>query len=183
MCHSLEMNTQTKITKFYADAKICEVMRAYLKTNNLDNICDICEVKGVGDVIILRGTNQEKVYTVPIRLGYILDQIYYYNHINNNSLIYFSGGVLDIDQGVFANKEGKQIYLTEKEVEILSFLHENKDIVIPREEFLKAVWGYAKNIETHTLETHIYRLRQKIELDSANPEILLTMDEGYKINT
>lgn len=71
------------------------------------------------------------------------------------------------------------VRLTEKEREILEILHEQGGTPIPREELLARAWGYGRDIETHTLETHIYRLRQKIEADPANPALLLTDENGY----
>ncbi len=178
MCQYLKMNRQAKITNLYADKKTCGVIRAYLTANKLGNICDVND-SDCNNSLILRGNNQEKSYRYPARLGEILDQIY--NNIKGSNLIYFGGGSLDINQGVFTNKLDENISLTEKEVAILLFLHKNMGLVTTREELLKTVWGYSENIETHTLETHIYRLRQKIEQDPANPQILVTTDEGYSI--
>lgn len=73
------------------------------------------------------------------------------------------------------------IRLTEKEKEILCVLHDNGGQPVSREDLLRAVWAYAEGVETHTLETHIYRLRQKIEDDPAAPQILLKNAQGYSL--
>lgn len=76
---------------------------------------------------------------------------------------------------------GGRIRLTEKEAAILKHLLNAGDRVVPREVLLGEVWGYGDGIATHTLETHIYRLRQKIEPDPARAEILLTDAGGYRL--
>lgn len=74
----------------------------------------------------------------------------------------------------------KRIRLTEKETNILKFLQRSGDTV-SREVLLHEVWGYNPSVTTHTLETHIYRLRQKIEKDPAKVEILVTESSGYRL--
>ena len=75
----------------------------------------------------------------------------------------------------------KKVRLTEKETAILRFLYRAGQLPVSRETLLQEVWGYNSGVTTHTLETHIYRLRQKIEKDAANPEILVTEAGGYKL--
>jgi len=75
----------------------------------------------------------------------------------------------------------KKVRLTEKETAILRFLYRAGQMPVSRETLLQEVWGYNSGVTTHTLETHIYRLRQKIEKDAANPEILVTEAGGYKL--
>jgi len=74
----------------------------------------------------------------------------------------------------------KKIRLTEKETNILKFLHRSGDTV-PRETLLHEVWGYNPAVTTHTLETHIYRLRQKIETDPGHARLLVTESGGYRL--
>jgi DNA-binding response OmpR family regulator len=74
----------------------------------------------------------------------------------------------------------KKIRLTEKETSILKFLYRNGGVV-PRETLLHEVWGYNPTVTTHTLETHIYRLRQKIEENPGNARILVTESGGYRL--
>lgn len=76
--------------------------------------------------------------------------------------------------------DGRKVRLTEKETNILKFLHASAGTV-PRDILLHEVWGYSPAVATHTLETHIYRLRKKIEQDPAKAQILLTEGGGYRL--
>ena len=75
----------------------------------------------------------------------------------------------------------KKVRLTEKETSILKFLYRAGDKVVGRDTLLGEVWGYNAGVTTHTLETHVYRLRQKIELNPSNAEILVTEPGGYRL--
>jgi DNA-binding response OmpR family regulator len=77
--------------------------------------------------------------------------------------------------------ENKKVRLTEKETSILKYLYRAGDQAVGRDILLHEVWGYNAGVTTHTLETHIYRLRQKIERDPSNAEILVTETGGYKL--
>jgi DNA-binding response OmpR family regulator len=81
---------------------------------------------------------------------------------------------------VLVEPQGKKIRLTEKETNILKFLYRSGDTV-PRETLLHEVWGYNPAVTTHTLETHIYRLRQKIESSPGQAQILITESGGYRL--
>ncbi len=76
---------------------------------------------------------------------------------------------------------GKKVRLTEKETAIMRFLYRAGQEPVSRETLLQEVWGYNSGVTTHTLETHIYRLRQKIESDAAAPALLVTEAGGYKL--
>ena len=76
--------------------------------------------------------------------------------------------------------DGKKIRLTEKETNILKFLYRSGDTVA-RDTLLHEVWGYNPAVTTHTLETHIYRLRQKIENNPGHAQILVTESGGYRL--
>jgi len=78
--------------------------------------------------------------------------------------------------------KNKSIRLTEKENDILKFLYQNLETIVSREILLHEIWGYNSKVTTHTLETHIYRLRQKIEIDPANACFLITETGGYRLN-
>ena len=75
----------------------------------------------------------------------------------------------------------KKVRLTEKETSILKYLYRAGDKVIGRDTLLHEVWGYNSGVTTHTLETHIYRLRQKIEPDPSNAALLVTEPGGYRL--
>ena len=77
--------------------------------------------------------------------------------------------------------KGGKIRLTDKESAILKYLY-RAGKAVPRQTLLEVVWGYNKAVSTHTLETHVYRLRQKIEADPQNARILLTDGGGYRLN-
>src|SRR5260370_6492466 len=82
---------------------------------------------------------------------------------------------------ILLNPEGNEVRLTEKETGVLRYLCRAGQRPVSRETLLQEVWGYNSGLTTHTLETHIYRLRQKIEKDAASPAILVTEAGGYTL--
>ena len=83
---------------------------------------------------------------------------------------------------MLVDEKARKIRLTEKETNILKYLYRAGEKTVSREELLAEVWGYNAGVATHTLETHVYRLRQKIEPDPANARLLLTEAGGYKLS-
>ena len=92
-------------------------------------------------------------------------------------------GPYRLSQGtrVLEGPDGQSERLTDKEADFLSFMHRARGEIVPREVLLAEIWGYNAQVTTHTLETHIYRLRQKIEKDPANAELLITEPGGYRL--
>jgi DNA-binding response OmpR family regulator len=78
--------------------------------------------------------------------------------------------------------KNRRIRLTEKEAAILKFLYRAGERPVARQVLLNEVWGYNAAVTTHTLETHIYRLRQKIEPDPSNARLLVTEGGGYRLD-
>jgi DNA-binding response OmpR family regulator len=74
----------------------------------------------------------------------------------------------------------RKIRLTEKETAILKYLY-RIGAVVDRDTLLGEVWGYNAGVSTHTLETHVYRLRQKIEPDPSKVTLLVTEAGGYRL--
>ena len=79
------------------------------------------------------------------------------------------------------NEEGQKIRLTDKETSILKYLYRQGAKTVSRDILLQEVWGYNNRVTTHTLETHIYRLRQKIERDPSHARLLVTEEGGYRL--
>ena len=82
---------------------------------------------------------------------------------------------------LFDDQARKKIRLTEKETAILKYLYRIGDKPVSREVLLDEVWGYNAGVTTHTLETHIYRLRQKIEPRPGETSLLVTEPGGYRL--
>jgi DNA-binding response OmpR family regulator len=77
--------------------------------------------------------------------------------------------------------KGDELKLTDKEVEILRYLHRARGAIVSRDELLANIWGYHESVTTHTIETHIYRLRQKIETNNDEASLLITESGGYRL--
>jgi DNA-binding response OmpR family regulator len=84
-------------------------------------------------------------------------------------------------QKLLLDPKEKKVRLTEKETNILKYLYRAQSSVVARDVLLHEVWGYNAGVTTHTLETHIYRLRQKIETDPSNARLLVTESGGYRL--
>lgn len=125
--------------------------------------------------------------TLPVRLGNLIETVKAYKSRQEQreklKPVKMGHYILKPANNEIEIKDRKAlITLTGKEQDILLYLYAHKDEPVGRDELLDNVWGYAEGIETHTLETHIYRLRQKIELDPAAPQFLVTDDKGYYLN-
>jgi DNA-binding response OmpR family regulator len=88
---------------------------------------------------------------------------------------------LDPDRRLLSDPRGRAVRLTDKEVAILRRLARAKGEVVARETLLAEIWGYSAAIDTHTLETHVYRLRRKLRPDTAAADLLCTEPGGYRL--
>jgi DNA-binding response OmpR family regulator len=103
----------------------------------------------------------------------------------NSEHVVLTIGPYDFRPGTKALQDrtkGRRIRLTDKETAILKFLYRSGARTVARQVLLNDVWGYDPTVTTHTLETHIYRLRQKIEPDPANIRLLITEIGGYRLD-
>jgi DNA-binding response OmpR family regulator len=123
--------------------------------------------------------------TKPFRLGVLLARIraQLRQHAQSEDAVFAIGPYSFRPSAKLLLRSGtsKKVRLTEKESAILKYLYRAGETVVARETLLNEVWGYNAGVTTHTLETHVYRLRQKIELDPAKAEILITEPGGYRL--
>jgi DNA-binding response OmpR family regulator len=123
--------------------------------------------------------------TKPFRLGVLLARLraHIRQHERSDDAMFTIGPYTfqSSARQLYDNENNKKIRLTDKEVAILKYLFRASDRVVGRDVLLDEVWGYNAAVTTHTLETHVYRLRQKIERDPANARILVTEPGGYRL--
>jgi len=86
-----------------------------------------------------------------------------------------------VKKEIFSSQTQNTTKLTEKEVDIIKYLYQNAPQIASKEELLEKVWEYSTDATTHTVETHIYRLRQKVEKDGSS-QLIITENNGYKLN-
>lgn len=148
-----------------------------------DNKAPVILLSGFGDISENAGVSQ--VIEKPFFLSSFLDSLKASIHLFENS----DEGVLEFNQYVLypIRKEilnlrsSEVIKLTEKEVSIIKHLYKNKGKIISKNDLMKEVWGYAADATTHTVETHIYRLRQKVEHENTEAQLILTSEGGYQL--
>jgi DNA-binding response OmpR family regulator len=122
--------------------------------------------------------------TKPFRYGVLLARIraHLRSHEQSEAAVYRIGPYeFRPAARVLIDEKQKKIRLTDKETNILKYLY-RKGAPVPREELLTEVWGYNAGVTTHTLETHVYRLRQKIEPETNRVTLLLTEAGGYRLS-
>lgn len=122
----------------------------------------------------------------PFSLDNLLNQIKAgINLLENTEIGYLSFNkyiVRPIKKDIYNQRNKEIVKLTEKEVAILKYLYKCRDRVVSKNELLQEVWGYSPEVSTHTIETHIYRLRQKVEHEEdLSAQLILTEDGGYKL--
>ncbi len=121
-----------------------------------------------------------KPFKFPVLLARIRAQLR--QHEQSEDVIFQLGPyVFKPSMKLLLAEDQSKIRLTEKETNILKFLYRSTDGVVARDVLLHEVWGYNAGVTTHTLETHIYRLRQKIEPDPSNACLLVTESGGYRL--
>jgi DNA-binding response OmpR family regulator len=123
-----------------------------------------------------------KPFRYPVLLKSIETQLHKFKKSENTK--YSIGNyIFKPNSKILESNKKRSIRLTEKENNILKFLYKHIGNIVSRETLLHEVWGYNSKVTTHTLETHIYRLRQKIEDDPSEACFLITETGGYKLRS
>ena len=121
-----------------------------------------------------------KPFKLPVLLARLRAQLRQHEQ-SENAVFQLGPYLFKPAQKMLVDENDRKIRLTEKETNILKFLYRAPEGVVPRDVLLHEVWGYNAGVTTHTLETHIYRLRQKIEPDPSNASLLVTESGGYRL--
>ncbi|HIJ44483.1 MAG: response regulator transcription factor [Rhodospirillales bacterium] len=138
------------------------------------------------DTILGLDAGANDYVTKPFRMGVLLARLraHIRQHERSDDAIFTIGPYTFQPSAklLVDNETNKKVRLTDKETAILKYLYRSGDRVVGRDVLLDEVWGYNAGVTTHTLETHVYRLRQKIERDPSNARILLTEPGGYRLS-
>lgn len=162
--------------------EVCRMMR---KNNINTPIIMLTANISEADTILGLDAGANDYVTKPFRFGILLARIR--AHLRQHSLredaSFTVGPYLfkPAEKRLTHKETGDKVLLTEKENNIIKFLQKANGAPVPREKLLGEVWGYNNQVTTHTLETHIYRLRQKIEEIPKEAKIIITEAGGYRL--
>ena len=196
----IETNNETsalvQINNNFCDLVIINSQSSALKECNLTKSLRLVGYKKPIIMLINRNSNLDipdghnhkadeyiiKPFRYPVLLKSIETQLHKFKKSENTQ--YSIGNyIFKPNSKILESNKNRSIRLTEKENNILKFLYKNLGNTVSRETLLHEVWGYNSKVTTHTLETHIYRLRQKIEDDPSNACFLITEPGGYKLHS
>lgn len=150
--------------------------------------CPIIMLTGAdtdADTILGLDAGANDYITKPFRLGVLLARLraHLRQHEQSEDAVFTVGpySFQPAAKMLIESETDKKVRLTDKETNIIKFLYRANGKVVGRDTLLDEVWGYNAGVTTHTLETHVYRLRQKIEKDPSNAQLLVTEPGGYKL--
>lgn len=173
-----------------------------------DALVRVCDVESVeydppapaGDAVIDARTHSAKdtasdtsasvpsfTIALPIRIGHIADTLAAIRRSNAQTVCAdvrtWHGLKLDpVEKHITDMNTDASARLTDKEIALLAVLIDASGTAIPKQRILETVWGYADGVTTHTLETHVYRLRRKLSDAGITPDLIKTDEEGYRIH-
>ena len=193
---SYENNALAQINNNFCDLVIINSQSSALKGCNLTKSLRLAGYKKPIIMLINRNSNldipddhnhkADEYIIKPFRYLELLKSIE--THLNRfkkseNTQYSIGNYIFKPNSKILESNKNRSIRLTEKENNILKFLYKNLGNTVSRETLLHEVWGYNSKVTTHTLETHIYRLRQKIEDNPSNACFLITEPGGYKLHS
>ena len=161
----------------------CRLMR---KNGVLSPIIMLTGADTDADTILGLDAGANDYVTKPFKIGILLARLraHIRQHERSDDAV-FTVGPYSFQPGakllLDTEKDNAKVRLTDKEVAILKYLYRAGAAAVPRDTLLNEVWGYNAGVTTHTLETHVYRLRQKIERDPSDAKLLVTEPGGYRL--
>ena len=162
--------------------EVCRIMR---RAGISVPIIMLTGAESEADTILGLEAGANDYVTKPFRLGVLLARLraHLRQHEQSEDAVFTIGPYsFQPSAKILVDSEtSRKVRLTEKEAAILKYLYRAGRNVIGRDTLLHEVWGYNPGVTTHTLETHVYRLRQKIERDPSRAEILVTEPGGYRL--
>ena len=161
-----------------------EAVRALRKSGFKAPVIILTAQDGESDTILGLEAGANDYVTKPFRFAVLLARIraQLRQHEQSEDATFQIGPyVFKPSQKVLLDEKGAKIRLTEKETAIIRYLYRADRRVVTRDVLLEEVWGYNSGVTTHTLETHVYRLRQKIETEPSNARLIVTESGGYKL--
>ena len=191
-----ETRAKTQINNNFCDLVIINSQSSALKGYNLTKSLRLAGYKKPIIMLINQNSNldipdnqnhkADEYIIKPFRYMELLKSIE--THLNRfkkseNTQYSIGNYIFKPNSKILESNKNRSIRLTEKENNILKFLYKNLGNTVSRETLLHEVWGYNSKVTTHTLETHIYRLRQKIEDNPSNACFLITEHGGYKLHS
>jgi len=198
---TIYLNFIAETLKETLEEQLLKYPNLYVLVKNMEGHVDLC-VSDQLDALINTDKARDKIYLCsdlrtsvpddvyimifPLKLGAVLRQIdiaLFGESAQKRTSIEIGPYLFKAHEKQLIHiKDQSKITLTDKEVDILTFLYHQRHHVTPRETLLAKVWQYNNRVSTHTLETHIYRLRQKIEKDPSKAQYLLTVEgQGYQL--
>ncbi len=162
--------------------EVCKIMR---RVGHKMPIIMLTAADTDADTILGLESGANDYITKPFRLGVLLARMrsQLRQHEQSEDAVFAIGSYTFRPSAKLLHdvEANKKVRLTEKETAILKYLYRSGDKVVSRDVLLDEVWGYNAGVTTHTLETHIYRLRQKIERDPSDAKLLVTEMGGYRL--
>ena len=163
----------------------CEVCRLMRRAGVKAPIIMLAAAGSDADTILGLESGANDYIAKPFRLGVLIARLrsQLRQHEHSEDAVFMIGpySFRPAAKLLLHKTNGRKVRLTEKEAAILRYLFRAEGRVVSRDVLLNEVWGYNAGVNTHTLETHVYRLRQKIERDPAKADILVTDAGGYRL--